>query len=126
MTLFPEAQRKTQEEIDQVLGDQLPTVADRGNLPYMDAISKEVLRWHPVAPVAIPHMSVEDGTWEDFYIPKGSLMLPNIWAFRHDPEVYHDIQAGAVPEGRRTRARDGSTHDRFWVWASSVPRSIPR
>lgn len=44
MTLFPEVQRKAQEEIDQVLGGRLPAVADRGKLPYVDAIVKEVLR----------------------------------------------------------------------------------
>jgi cytochrome P450 len=73
-------QRKAQEEIDRVLGPgRLPTVADRGNLPYVDAVVKEVLRWHPVAPMGIPHMSVDDDTWEGFYIPKGSLIMPNIW-----------------------------------------------
>lgn len=90
MTLFPEVQRKAQEEIDQVLGGRLPTVADRGKLPYVDAIVKEVLRWHPVAPMGIPHMSVEDDMWHGFYIPKGSLIMPNIWALTHDSEVYHD------------------------------------
>ncbi|KAJ5378228.1 uncharacterized protein N7496_005637 [Penicillium cataractarum] len=91
MTLFPEVQRKAQEEIDRVLGPgRLPTVTDRSRLPYIDAIVKEVLRWHPVAPMGIPHMSVEDDRWEGFYIPKGSLIMPNIWALTHDPEVYHD------------------------------------
>lgn len=80
MTLFPEVQRKAQEEIDRVLGPgRLPTVADRSRLPYIDAIVKEVLRWHPVAPMGIPHMSVEGDMWEGFYIPKGSLIMPNIW-----------------------------------------------
>jgi cytochrome P450 len=55
MTLFPDVQRKAQEEIDRVLGpDQLPKVRDRTRLPYIDAVVKEVLRWHPVAPMGIP------------------------------------------------------------------------
>jgi cytochrome P450 len=90
MTLFPGVQRKAQEEIDQVLGGRLPTVADRGKLPYADAIVKEALRWHPVAPMGIPHVSVEDDLLNGFYIPKGSLIMPNIWALTHDSEVYHD------------------------------------
>lgn len=80
MTLFPKVQCKAQEEIDRVLGPgRLPTVADRTRLPYINAIVKEVLRWHPVAPMGIPHMSVEDDIWEGFYIPKSSLIMPNIW-----------------------------------------------
>ena len=45
MTLYPEAQRKGQEEIDRVVGnDRLPDFEDRENLPYVDAIYKECLR----------------------------------------------------------------------------------
>ncbi|GLI79445.1 hypothetical protein PoHVEF18_007780 [Penicillium ochrochloron] len=90
MTLFPEVQRKAQEEIDQVLGGRLPTVADRGKLPYVDAVVKEVLRWHPVAPMGIPHMSVEDDMLNGFFIPRGSLIMPNIWALTHDSKFYRD------------------------------------
>jgi cytochrome P450 len=80
MTLFPDVQRQAQEEIDRVLGpDRLPKVADRARLPYIDAVVKEVLRWHPVAPMGIPHASSEDDTWEGHFIPKGSLLMPNIW-----------------------------------------------
>ena len=80
MTLYPEVQRKAQEEIDRVLGvGRLPKMIDRVNLPYIDAVVKETLRWHPVAPMGIPHMSVDDDMYEGYYIPKGSLIMPNIW-----------------------------------------------
>ena len=80
MTLHPEVRVKAQDEIDRVLGPcQLPTVADRSRLPYTDAVVKEVLRWHPVGPMGIPHASSEDDTWGKYFIPKGSLILPNIW-----------------------------------------------
>ncbi|KAJ5111438.1 hypothetical protein N7532_001973 [Penicillium argentinense] len=91
MTLFPEIQQKAQEEIDNVLGSsQLPKMADRARLPYVDALVKEVLRWHPVAPMGIPHMSVEEDTWEGYRIPKGSLIMPNIWALTHDSATYEN------------------------------------
>jgi cytochrome P450 len=83
MTVFPDVQRKAQEEIDRVLGPgQLPKVADRQRLPFVSAVVKEVLRWHPVAPMGIPHMSSEDDTWGEYFIPKGSLIMPNIWCDR--------------------------------------------
>lgn len=80
MSLFPGIQRTAQEEIQSVVGNnQLPTVADRVNLPYINAMVKEVLRWHPVAPMGIPHMSTADDIYDKYFIPKGSLVLPNIW-----------------------------------------------
>jgi cytochrome P450 len=55
MLLHPEAMRKAQKEIDSVVGnDRLPTFADRDNLPYTNALSLEVLRWHSVVPTGKP------------------------------------------------------------------------
>ena len=50
MTLYPDVMRKAQKELDSVIGDgRLPSLTDRAQLPYIDAICKEVLRW--VGPV---------------------------------------------------------------------------
>jgi cytochrome P450 len=52
MALYPEVQRKAQTEIDQVVGNsRLPDFSDEDALPYVQAVLKEVLRWHPVAPL---------------------------------------------------------------------------
>ncbi|KAI1420434.1 putative cytochrome P450 oxidoreductase OrdA-like protein [Xylaria sp. FL1777] len=89
MTIYPEVQRLGQEEIDRVIGsDRLPTLADRGDLPYIDAIVKETLRWHPVAPMGLPHQSTEDDVCEGYFIPKGSMLFANVWHFTHDPEIH--------------------------------------
>jgi cytochrome P450 len=54
MTLFPDAQKKAQAEIDAVVGSaRLPSFADRHSLPYTEALVKEVLRWHVVTPVGM-------------------------------------------------------------------------
>ncbi|CBF85201.1 protein CYP620E1 [Aspergillus nidulans FGSC A4] len=91
MALYPDVQRKAQEELDTVLGSaKLPTFGDRARLPYIEAIVKEALRWHPVAPMGIPHMSTEDDIYEGYLIPKNSLIMPNIWAFTHDASHYKD------------------------------------
>ncbi|KPM36011.1 O-methylsterigmatocystin oxidoreductase [Neonectria ditissima] len=94
MTIFPEVQEKAQEEIDRVVGqDRLPTSADRHNLPYVEATVKEVLRWHPVAPMGLPHTSTADDECEGYFIPKGSMLFANVWHFTHDPEVYDEPMA---------------------------------
>lgn len=80
MALFPEVQRKAQHELDAVLGEkQLPQFHDRDNLPYINALVKEVLRWHPVVPMSLAHTSIEDDMCEGYFIPKGSSILANIW-----------------------------------------------
>jgi cytochrome P450 len=54
LTLFPEAQKKAQAEIDAIVGpDRLPSYADRNSLPYVEALVKEILRWNAVAPTGI-------------------------------------------------------------------------
>ena len=49
LSLFPDVQRRAQEEIDRVIGgSRLPTLADRSRLPYISALLDEVHRWRPV------------------------------------------------------------------------------
>ncbi|KAE9405302.1 cytochrome P450 [Gymnopus androsaceus JB14] len=64
MVLHPEYQAKAQAEIDAVCGhDRLPTFEDHDSLPYIEYIMHEVMRWRPVAPMGIPHRSLEDDVY---------------------------------------------------------------
>lgn len=77
---FPDVQIKAQEEIDRVIGkDQLPTLADRASLPYVGAVVKETLCWFTVTPMGLPHVNLENEVFEGYLIPKGSLVMANIW-----------------------------------------------
>ncbi|PLB46101.1 cytochrome P450 oxidoreductase OrdA-like protein [Aspergillus steynii IBT 23096] len=93
MALHPEAQRKAQTELDRVVGCRMPAPEDRKNLVYIEAVIKEVLRWNPVAPVGVPHTTTEDDFYEGYRIPQGATLIPNIWAFMHDPQTYPDPMA---------------------------------
>lgn len=80
MSLFPEVQKKAQAEIDAVIGSgRLPTMEDRDQLPYCNAIASEALRWHSVAPTGVPHRVLEDDIFNGYFIPKGSLVMANVW-----------------------------------------------
>lgn len=80
MTLHPEVQRQAQEEIDRVVGStRLPDFGDRNSLPYIEAVLKESFRWHTLAPLAIPHLTTADNICKGYTIPKGAIILPNIW-----------------------------------------------
>ena len=52
MLLYPHTMRKAQAELDAVCEGRLPTMADRKQLPYVDAVLSEVLRWVSIAPVS--------------------------------------------------------------------------
>ncbi|KAG1747567.1 cytochrome P450 [Suillus lakei] len=89
MTLFPDVQQKAQAEIDAVVGpDRLPSFADRESLPYIEALVKEVLRWSVVTPTGFPHSVTEDNIHDGYYIPKGSIVMANIWFMLNDPRTY--------------------------------------
>ena len=52
MVLYPEVQSRAHSEIESVIGgDRLPTFDDRKLLPYVEAIYRETLRWHPILPI---------------------------------------------------------------------------
>ena len=80
MTLHPDVQRRAQAELDAVVGpNRLPEHSDKPNLPYIEAIYKEVLRWAPVLPFSIPHMTSVDTECDGYFIPAGTVLLPNSW-----------------------------------------------
>lgn len=94
MSMYPEVQRKAQEEIERVVGNaRLPTAGDRESLPYVNAMVEEAQRWHPIAPLGLPHAADEDDTINGMRIPKGALLIPAVWWFTRDPATYHDPEA---------------------------------
>lgn len=91
MVMFPDVQQKAQEEIDRVVGtDRLPSFEDRDQLPYINGLVKETMRWWPIAPMGFPHTATEDIEYNGIHIPKGATLLPAVWWFLHDPEVHPD------------------------------------
>ncbi|KAG9091821.1 hypothetical protein FS749_016223 [Ceratobasidium sp. UAMH 11750] len=91
MLLFPEAQKKAQREIDLVIGqERLPTMEDRARLPYIERLIQELLRWRPIVPNGGPHACYKDDVYKGYRIPKGAIVIANIWAMCHDANVYKD------------------------------------
>jgi len=87
----PEVQVKAQRELDAVVGaGNLPSFGDEESLPYISAIVKESLRWEVVTPFAVPHRSIKDDEYKGFFIPAGTIVIPNSWAVLNDARVYPD------------------------------------
>ncbi|KAF7432586.1 hypothetical protein PC9H_004528 [Pleurotus ostreatus] len=100
MIMYPDAQARAQSEIDTAIGEhRLPTMKDKGSLPYVEAFIKEIMRWSPALPLSIARRTAQDDTYEGllllvvetslmlnpiiipsgYHIPKGTTVLPNVW-----------------------------------------------
>ncbi|KAI0260509.1 cytochrome P450 [Gloeopeniophorella convolvens] len=91
MTLYPDVQKKAQAELDSVVGsERLPTFEDREQLPYINAIVKEILRWGPATPLAGHHRLMQDDFQDGYFVPEGSAVIVNVWGLLHDESIYKD------------------------------------
>ncbi|KAJ8517675.1 hypothetical protein ONZ45_g5186 [Pleurotus djamor] len=89
MVLFPEVQTKAQVELDSILSStRLPTFEDRPSLLYTQAIMWESLRWKPVLPLGIAHLMTADDIYNGYFLPKNSLLFPNVWAIFRDEAIF--------------------------------------
>jgi hypothetical protein len=80
MALYPEVQDKAQAEVDTFVGcEDLPHPSDLGRLTYMLAVLNEVLRFSPVANLALPHKVTQDDEYHGYRIPKDTTIIANVW-----------------------------------------------
>lgn len=73
----PHIQEKVHAEIDRVIGpSRQPTMADRANLPYTDAVIHEIQRIGNIVPLNGFRRAGKDMTLGGFFIPKGTSVMP--------------------------------------------------
>jgi cytochrome P450 len=116
MMLFPSVQKSAQEELDRVLGDRLAVSADREALPYIWALVLEIHRWHTVGPMGLPHTTTKEDFVRGYRIPKGAIILSNIWWFTHDPAVYHDPMSFRPERFINTPTHKAEPDPRTWIF----------
>uniref|UniRef100_A0A667XZE8 Cytochrome P450 2J2-like n=1 Tax=Myripristis murdjan TaxID=586833 RepID=A0A667XZE8_9TELE len=85
MAKYPEIQEKVQAEIDRVIGhSRQPSMMDRANLPYTDAVIHEIQRMGNIVPLAVPHSTNRDIQLGDYTVPKGVVIIPNLTSVLFD------------------------------------------
>ncbi|KAM6938882.1 cytochrome P450 2J2-like [Lycodopsis pacificus] len=85
MVKYPEIQAKVQAEIDRVIGQsRQPSMEDRINLPYTDAVIHEVQRMGNIVPLSLLHVTNRDIQLGGYTIPKGVTIIPNLTSVLFD------------------------------------------
>jgi len=88
ITLNPEVQKKAQKELDSVLTasrSSFPSYDHKPQLPYLQAVLKEVMRWRPVFPLGIARRTDRDDWYNGSFIPRGTTVMPNVWSIAMAP-----------------------------------------
>ncbi len=44
--------------------------------------------WHPSAPIGFNHLSDKDDTYNGYFIPANTMVIPNIYTMHRNEEVY--------------------------------------
>ncbi|XP_077990656.1 cytochrome P450 2J6-like [Glandiceps talaboti] len=110
MAINPRIQQNVQREIDGVLGRETPpSMADRKRLPYTEATIYEVHRLSSVVPLSLAHATTADVSLRGYCIPKGTYIIPNLWAVHNDPKLWPEPE---VFKPERFIGEDGSVMEK--------------
>ncbi|CAH1776421.1 unnamed protein product [Owenia fusiformis] len=87
MIQYPDIQTRVREEILENIGaDQMPCMKHKSILPYTEATIAEVQRLGNVAPLSVPHTLLEDTQLRGYHLPKGAMVIPNLYASNMNPK----------------------------------------
>lgn len=130
MSLNPSILHRAQTELDSVIGtERLPCVADCGRMPYVEAVVKEVVRWRPMLPLSIARRTAKDDVYEGYFIPKGTIVMPNSWCASLSllsPSCSPNLLNCASSSGRLHSSQMQSTRPRSLSLNGSSTQSIQR
>ncbi|KAJ0538843.1 putative cytochrome P450 [Helianthus annuus] len=108
----PRVMKELQKELKTMVGDKLMVEeSDLTRLRYLHMVVKETFRLYPVAPLLVPHQSMEDIAINGYTIPKKTRVLVNYWAFGRDPKVWSDNWDEFLPERFLDNEIDFRGHD---------------
>ncbi|KAK3106352.1 hypothetical protein FSP39_018275 [Pinctada imbricata] len=89
MASHHEVQERVQKEIDEIVGQhRKPSVLDRKNLQYSEAVVLEILRMAPILPLALPHSACTKTKLLGFTIPENMIVLVNLLSSNLDRQLW--------------------------------------
>nr|CAB3235411.1 cytochrome P450 1A1-like [Phallusia mammillata] len=88
---FTDHQQKIKDELDRTLrGRRLPTIDDRHNFPFTEAVLHEIFRHSSFTPSTIPHSTTEPTTLGQYHIPENSIIFVNQYAANRDDGAWEN------------------------------------
>ncbi|XP_037830220.1 cytochrome P450 2J6 isoform X1 [Kryptolebias marmoratus] len=89
MIYYPHIQERVQAEIDAVIGpSRQPSISDREDMLYTDAVIHEIQRMGNILPFNVAHMANKDTNLDKYSIPKGTIVLPMLHSVLHDESIW--------------------------------------
>ena len=86
----PVAMAKAQAEVRNAFASRSLRESDIMNLPYLQAVIKEVMRLHPAGTILL-HKAMKDGLDLGGYrVPKGTSVFVNTWAIGRNPQFWNE------------------------------------
>lgn len=85
----PEAETRLHEELDQVLGDRSPTLADLPRLTFAEHVITESLRVHPTVWL-LGREAIVPTTVGGYPVPVGTTVYMSQWVVHRDPRFFED------------------------------------
>ena len=89
LSVWPETQEKAYEALQYFQEEKL-RYSDRKNLPYIEALMAEVLRKGSISPLSVPHKATCDTELCGYKLPKGIILMMNLYAMHHDPNQWDE------------------------------------
>ncbi|XP_076818420.1 cytochrome P450 2U1-like isoform X2 [Clavelina lepadiformis] len=88
---FPESQKKLREEVLNVIGAEgVASMSHKPSMPFTNAFIQELMRYRTLVPLSLFHKTNEDTELFGYFIPKNTVVAPNIWAVHNDPEYWKE------------------------------------
>jgi cytochrome P450 len=88
----PEVEARLHEELDRVLGDRAPTMADLSSLPYTEHVITETLRLYPTVWI-LGREAIEPSQVGGYRVPVGTTVYMSQWVVHRDPRFFDDPES---------------------------------
>ena len=87
----PEVHEKMFKEIQNVVGfGRLPSIHDKPEMPYCEAVINETLRIGNIVPLSVPHGTSEDVQFKGYTIPRNTVVIANLDSVLSDENIFPD------------------------------------
>ncbi|XP_072475650.1 vitamin D 25-hydroxylase isoform X3 [Notamacropus eugenii] len=107
-------------EIDLIVGpNRMPSLEDKSQMPFTEAVLHEVLRFCNVVPMGIFHATSQDTVVRGYSVPRGTTVITNLYSVHFDKKYWKDPEVFS-PE------RFLDSHGQFVKKEALIPFSLGR